>query len=86
LLKQFGVQSNAHELLSNTVVQIVGNPLLFARTDLNHLALEPGALGDLLLKQRGLLPPQFFDFIALLLGLELCLLPFTYINDRGQDT
>ncbi len=65
-------------------MQIVGDPLLFACANLNHLTLEPGALSDLPLKQRGLLPPQFFDFIALLLGLKLCPLPLADINNRGQ--
>src|SRR5205809_6228793 len=68
LLQQFRAQGNAHQMLPNTVVQIVSNPSLFAAATLDHLALKSGPLGDLLLKQRGPLLPQSFKFVALLLA------------------
>ena len=86
MLKQFGAQSDAHEVLPNTVVQIVSNPPLFVRTDLDHLTLEPGALGDLLLKQRGLLLPQLLEFIAMLLGLELCLFSSSDVHADSEKS
>ena len=86
MLEQFGAQSDADEVLSNTVVQIVGNPPLFARTDLDHLTLEPGALGDLLLKQRGLPLSQLLKFIAMLLGLELCLFSSSDVHADSQKS
>ena len=57
LLQQFRAQSNTHQLLPNTVVQIVSNPPLFAAATLDHLTLQPGALDDFLLQRCSLLLP-----------------------------
>src|SRR6478672_3941386 len=86
LLKQFRAQSDTHQMLSNAVVQIVGNPALFSRAALNHLTLETRALGDLFLEQRSLLLPQLLEFIALLLGDNLCLLSSCDIHAHSQET
>src|SRR5438093_10254128 len=66
LTQQFGLESDADEVLPEVVVQVVGNAALLARASLDYLALGQGAFCHLQLQAGVLLLDDCLESVALL--------------------
>src|SRR6266513_1802351 len=66
LAQQFGLESDADEVLPEVVVQVVGNAALLARASLDYLALGQGAFCHLQLQAGVLLLDDCLELVALL--------------------